>query len=101
MEPHPVDSPHVPCVSDCSHDYRPRDQHGRTYCPMAWFHRDRYMVTLGADVCYAFAVACSPSALRCAWLASQAGIPVRWRRSGIGAPQMRMDVVRERVPSFV
>src|SRR5699024_566530 len=104
-EQHPTGSRYKHCVPECDHGPRPLDQHGRRYCPMRETHRDRYMITLCADVCLAFIAAKSVSSIRCAVLAHHAGIPVRIFHSGMRSPQPHQweekhDVV-SRATSFV
>ncbi|MDQ0376622.1 SLOG family protein [Amycolatopsis thermophila] len=78
-----------PEVCQPGHRRPSRRNPAETYCPAAGPRRNRHMVNLGADLCIAFILARSPGSIGCAFLAGQAGIPLRVRHSGVGAAVLK------------
>lgn len=66
----------APCVERCRPGHRRLRTNGTDYCPAVGTYRNELMVSLGADVCFAFFKDQSNGTRKCAKLADAAGIPV-------------------------
>lgn len=81
-EPHPAPW-EAPCIERCQPGHRRVRTDGTDFCPSAGTYRNELMVSLGADVCFAFFKDQSNGTRKCAKLAEAAGIhvtPIVWEK---------------------
>lgn len=81
-EPHPAPW-RAPCIERCLPGHRRTRVDGTDFCPAAGIYRNELMVSLGADVCFAFFKDQSNGTAKCAKLAEDAGIhvtPIVWEK---------------------